>query len=80
MTKKNEKLYFKIFTFILLAVFLLSSQIKVSAISKAEIDSNVKIALNRLSREVGRSDDLLAKAKGVLVFPDVYKAGLPILP
>jgi lipid-binding SYLF domain-containing protein len=75
MTKKNEKLYFKIFTFILLAVFLLSSQVKVSAISKAEIDSNVKIALNRLSREVGRSDDLLAKAKGVLVFPDVYKAG-----
>lgn len=34
---KNEKLYLKIFAFILLAVFLLSSQVKVSAISKAEI-------------------------------------------
>jgi hypothetical protein len=34
---KNEKLYLKIFAFILVAVFLLSSQVKVSAISKAEI-------------------------------------------
>jgi hypothetical protein len=35
MTKKNEKLYFKIFTFILVAVLLLSSQTEASAISKA---------------------------------------------
>ena len=75
MKQKTKKLYFKIYISALIALFLLSSQTQVSAISKSEIDSSVAIALTKFSKDVKKSEDLLAKAKGVLVFPDVYKAG-----
>jgi len=44
--------------------------------SALEIDASVDTALARFKKEVFGSKDMLAKAKGVLVFPSVIKAGI----
>jgi lipid-binding SYLF domain-containing protein len=49
-----------------------------AAASAAEIDVQVVAALNRFDQEVPAGRELLAKAKGVLVFPKVIKAGFGI--
>lgn len=64
-----------IFAFIL-ALSLGAFPMSVSAISKYEIDSGAELTLHALSKQVKTADDLIAKAKGVLVFPEVYKAGI----
>jgi len=46
--------------------------------SAKEIDASVDSALERFEREVFGAKDMLAKAKGVLVFPSVIKAGIGI--
>lgn len=43
--------------------------------SAREIDASVNVALDRLYSEVKDSKQLVQDAKGVLVFPSVYKAG-----
>ncbi len=43
-----------------------------------EIDAKVKAALDRLHTEVKGSDAITSKASGVLVFPEVIKAGFVI--
>ncbi len=45
------------------------------AATGAEIDARVNTALDRLKAEVKGSDGVLAQARGVLVFPEVIKAG-----
>ena len=49
-----------------------------SAASAAEIDVQVVAALERFDQEVPAGRELLAQAKGVLVFPRVIKAGFGI--
>jgi lipid-binding SYLF domain-containing protein len=49
-----------------------------AAASATEIDVEVVAALNRFDQEVPAGRELLAKAKGVLVFPKVIKAGFGI--
>ena len=44
--------------------------------SAREIDASVDTALDRFKREVFGAKDMLGKAKGVLVFPKVIKAGI----
>lgn len=46
--------------------------------SAAEIDAGVNDTLARFSKEVSGGDNFLKSAKGVLVFPKVYKAGIGI--
>jgi len=46
--------------------------------SAREIDASVDTALDRFKTEVFGAKDMLAKAKGVLVFPKVIKAGIGI--
>jgi len=46
------------------------------AATAREIDVSVDVALERFVKEVQGAKELLAIAKGVLVFPSVYKAGL----
>lgn len=46
--------------------------------SAAEIDAGVNDTLARFSREVAGADNFMRSAKGVLVFPKVYKAGIGI--
>ncbi len=50
----------------------------VSAATKAEVDSKVGFALERLHQEVPGSLEVTRKANGVLVFPGVIKAGFII--
>ncbi len=46
--------------------------------SRDELDANVREALNTLYEESSAAGELGANAKGILVFPRVYKAGLGI--
>lgn len=48
------------------------------AASSVEIDIEVEAALKRFNVEVPGADKFLAKAEGVLVFPDIVKAGFGI--
>jgi lipid-binding SYLF domain-containing protein len=48
------------------------------AASKAEIDIEVKQAIKRFKKDVGSADEYLKIAKGMLVFPSVFKAGIGI--
>jgi len=64
---------------ILLLVGALIAGSLVPEVSRAatarEIDVSVDVALERFTKEVQGSKELLSIAKGVLVFPSVYKAG-----
>lgn len=48
------------------------------AATAREIDVSVNVALERFAKEVKGSRELLAIAKGILVFPSVYKAGFVV--
>ena len=67
---------------VLLAIFFAFALFTLSAPSQAasatEIDIKVDEALKRFKSEVSGGDRFLEKAKGVLVFPDVIKAGFGI--
>lgn len=43
-----------------------------------EIDANVETTLERFYEEVSSGKNLIKDAKGVLVFPNVYKAGMGV--
>lgn len=49
-----------------------------SAASKAEIDAEVRAALNTFKTQVPAGHELAQKAVGVLVFPSIVKAGIGI--
>lgn len=49
-----------------------------SAATKAEIDAQVKGSIAKFQEEVTGGKEFLEKAEGVLVFPDVVKAGFGI--
>ncbi len=61
----------KLFTLVL----LLSLTQMVSAASKEEIDARVRSALQSLYENVPAGKELAQNAKGILVFPQVIKAG-----
>jgi lipid-binding SYLF domain-containing protein len=48
------------------------------AASASEIDASADESLNRLEKSIPSSKKLLKKAKGVLIFPTVIKAGIGI--
>jgi len=48
------------------------------ASDRAKIDSDVKASVAELYKTVGGSKELADKAKGMLVFPSVYKAGFGV--
>ncbi len=56
----------------------LAAPMPAQAASKQEIDIKVRDALKRFKKEVGGASEFLAKAEGVLVFPEVIKAGIGI--
>jgi lipid-binding SYLF domain-containing protein len=64
--------------FCMLAMLCLSVPFAVHASTAAEIDAKVNAALARLKAEVPGSTQVLADAKGVLVFAEVIKAGFVI--
>ncbi|MFH0985211.1 MAG: YSC84-related protein [Candidatus Omnitrophota bacterium] len=64
----------KIAWLVLLGMFFCGGT--VHAKSALEIDASVTTALKRFQKEVPGAKGLIAKAKGVLVFPSVIKAGI----
>ena len=62
---------------IMLGVSLIGSPAAIAA-SKTEIDIEVKQALKRFKKEVGASEEYTKLAKGMLVFPSIFKAGFGI--
>ncbi len=73
MKKKAARM---IVTMMLMALAAVSSVRNAAAFSASEIDSGVDRALNRFYTEVHGGEKLAKDAKGVLVFPAVFKAGI----
>ncbi len=65
----------KLFMLLTVLTFSLNTA---QAASSVEIDIEVEAAIKKFKAEVGGADKFLAKAEGVLVFPDVVKAGFGI--
>lgn len=63
-----------LFTVLLIAAALFTTA-PASADSAVEIEADVRATLTKFRANVGGGDELLAQAKGVLVFPSVLKAG-----
>lgn len=63
--------------FIISAFFVLTSA-PAAAASKEKIDRRVNEALEEFKDDIGGAQEVLARAKGVLVFPLVRKAGIGI--
>jgi len=63
--------------FLILACGMMLAQ-AAQAASKAEIDAGVRDALARFTKEVKGGQEFLNGAKGVLVFPKIYKGGLVV--
>ena len=55
-----------------------SGTLPAQAATKSEIESKIDGTLSRFYQEVSNGKDLIKKAKGVLIFPAVYKAGIGI--
>lgn len=72
----------KIFKVLLCLVICLTVAIgiteSVQATTAAEIDTNADATLTNLYKDVNGAKDLINDAKGVLIFPAVYKAGIVI--
>ena len=59
-------------------IYVLLAPVPVLAASAAEIDAKVAQALKEFYKHTSAGEELAQKAAGVLVFPEVYKAGLGI--
>ena len=57
-------------------LFLVVSVGETNAATAKELDVSVDVALDNFVKQVKGGTEFLASAKGVLVFPNVYKAGL----
>lgn len=62
----------------LLALLMLSFSLTVGAASKEEIDAEVRAALVAFQNQAPAGHELAQKASGMLVFPNVVKAGIGI--
>ncbi len=56
--------------------FLALANSQAQAATKEEIDADIEVSLERFYTEVPEGRKLVQDAKGVLVFPAVYKAGI----
>jgi len=69
----------KVFTLVFCFTFLFSAVVGVSeAKTKGEINASVKAAMDRFKKKVKGSPEYLKGAKGVLVMPNITKAGFVV--
>ena len=69
----------KVFTLVFCFTFLFSAVVAVSeAKTKGEINASVKAAMDRFKKKVKGGTDYLKGAKGVLVMPNITKAGFVV--
>jgi lipid-binding SYLF domain-containing protein len=71
--RNNLQFYYKVLTLTFILLFI--TQI-VFASSTKEIDVSVDVALERFYKELPGSQAFIKKAKAILVFPSVIKAGI----
>lgn len=64
--------------FVLIFVVALAFSVPAEAAKKKKIDRRVVEALAEFREVVGNADELLAQAKGVLIFPHITKAGIGV--
>ena len=62
---------------LVLLILLFSTNVAFAATAK-EIDVSVEVTLERFNKEIPRAESFIKKAKGVLIFPQVIKAGFGI--
>jgi lipid-binding SYLF domain-containing protein len=63
---------------ILIAALLLAAATVASAATKEEIDAEVRQAIGNFYRQSSAGEELSKKAAGMLVFPNVIKAGIGV--
>lgn len=83
MAKKSVGVRKEKLTIVLIVVFLVVCLVSLKAndshaASAREIDVSVDVALENFNKEIKGGKEFLKAAKGVLVFPGVYKAGFGI--
>lgn len=66
------------FCLLLLAFFMTAAPAQSFAKSALEIDASVDTALQNFKTQVIGANEILAKSKGILVFPKIIKGGLGI--
>ena len=62
---------------LVLLILLFSTNVAFAAATK-EIDVSVEVTLERFNKEIPGAESFIKKAKGVLIFPQVIKAGFGI--
>ena len=62
---------------LVLLILLFSTNVAFAATAK-EIDVRVEVTLERFNKEIPGAESFIKKAKGVLIFPQVIKAGFGI--
>jgi len=62
---------------LVLLILLFSTNVAFAATAK-EIDVSVEVTLERFNKEIPGAESFIKKAKGVLIFPQVIKAGFGI--
>ncbi len=72
---KSFKFGIPVIVFLVLTFFATHEAL---SLSRAEIDARVNATVKQFRSDVGEADELMKKAKGVLVLPKVMKAGLVI--
>lgn len=75
MFKYNIKSHSKFIMLLSVVIFSMNTSY---AASSLEIDIGVEAAIKKFKVEVAGAEKFLAKAEGILVFPDVVKAGFGI--
>ena len=72
------RLVFRSVQCILIGLVLLCSASMAFSATAREIDVSVEVTLERFNKEVPGAEGFMKKAKGVLIFPQVIKAGFGI--
>lgn len=75
---KTNALQLRLWTVVALLLLSLAAAPRAYATSKDVLEVEVNDALARFKKDVSGASVFLGKAKGVLVFPSVYKAGVGI--
>ena len=75
MTRHNLQRNRKVFQGLLIVLMLGTAPLPLMADTAREIDVSVDVAMENFTRNVKGAGEFLKIAKGVLVFPKVYKAG-----
>lgn len=75
----NARIYFRLLALVLGFTFLFTLPAAVSyAKSKGEIDASVTAGMNSFKKNIKGASEYLKGAKGVLVMPDITKAGFVV--